>query len=99
MRAEDWLPIETAEHMKRHGKPRWDQPLVFLWAAGRAYVGKWEPDTYNKKPKSHWYISELGISRSRENQPTHWMEIIPPESRRMTTRIGEHEIIGADRPD
>lgn len=68
-------PIATAP--SNPGRQSWDQPRILLYVASVHrrgwYFGRWEPDAYSQKRRPFWLIQELGITESRNNQPTLWM--------------------------
>lgn len=69
----DWQPIKTAPKTKN-----------ILLSCPRLGVirGRWNPNQYAKKPRPYWTndCEQLsGVSRTRADQPTHWMPLpLPP---------------------
>ncbi len=73
-----WKPIKTA--------PKDRRILLFyprqIFIGIHIIVGKWESDSYIKHPKPYWEHDLYHLSgkiATRNNQPTHWMELIVPE--------------------
>ena len=73
----DWQPISTA--------PK-DADLLLWFPNHRGAVrGKWNTDQYAKKPRPYWTSdSEFlwGKSMARAHQPTHWMPLPAPPTKR-----------------
>lgn len=72
-----WKPIETAPKDRR----------ICLYYPGQLFTdvytvfGKWQKDTYAKKPRPYW-TNDLerirGVSVTRTQQPTHWADVDTP---------------------
>ena len=78
----EWQPIETAEAIKYpiEGRSKSFRKKILLWVDGTFYTGNWNEEPFHVKPRPHWdFDHPFGKRWVRENQPTHWMEIIPPE--------------------
>lgn len=73
----NWQPIETAPKDRR----------VLLWfptlfGTGCWSGGEWISEENHRKPLPHFtcdLIRLIGLVAIRDCQPTHWMEIAPPE--------------------
>ena len=70
-----WQPIETA--------PR-DGTYVIVWPptwTGVTSCANWNTDFYAKRPSPYWArTDDMGrVGRSRENPPTHWTLLAPPQ--------------------
>lgn len=65
-----WKPIETAKVFTILG---WNGRSIDVWT--------WDPDAFSKRPRPCWRRFDLnGITRDREEPPTHWMPLpAPPE--------------------
>jgi hypothetical protein len=69
-----WQPIETA--------PK-DGTCVIVYPPtfdGLVSCAKWDEDRYAKRPRPYWRrMDAFGqVTRSRDNQPTHWMPLPDP---------------------
>lgn len=65
----NWLPISSA--------PKTREILLHYPGIG-AVRGTWNSDEHNKYPKPYWVCDRLiswGIRKTRQFQPTHWMEL------------------------
>lgn len=70
----EWQPIETAP---KDGT----KIMVYCPWFGVCGPAQWDDDRYAKKPRpywTHWGSGIWGVSRVREDQPTHWMPLLQP---------------------
>lgn len=67
----NWQPIETAPKDRR-----------ILLYYGWSVCGCWNLDEFINNPKPYWLTDKgfLGKTWHKENNPTHWAELIPPEA-------------------
>ena len=51
-----------------------------IGGGGRVCVGKFDPDTYARRPRPFWrsYFGGLGVQYNRDNPPTHWQPMPRP---------------------
>lgn len=75
----NWKPIETAPKNRRI--------LLFYpkcpFTGCNVQIGKWDDDRYAVKPTPHWDNDQhriWGRPALKSTSPTHWAEIIRPET-------------------
>ena len=75
-----WRPIESAP---KDGPDKWSAPRILLLVPcvpkSRVVIGRWDADTYSKKPKPFWATDGVtGKTWDREHQPTRWQPLPAP---------------------
>jgi len=67
-----WQPVDE-------NTPR-DRDLLLACPARGVLRGRWEDDKYATKPRPYWTNDReriYGIRATRDDQPTHWMDLPP----------------------